>query len=119
MNARYDLVPGATAEEQANGISRRRTTLKSGLGLYYQPPQYQETLPVFGTPNLLSNRSVQYSLGVEQELSRQVDLSVEGFFKDLSRQVSRAADRDLVAQAMSNLMDNAVKFSRERAVCRM
>ncbi len=87
INARYDLIPGATAEEQADGVRRRRTTLKGGAGLYYQPPQFQETNPVFGTPNLLSNRSVHYALGVEQELLQQVEVSLEGFYKDLTRQV--------------------------------
>jgi TonB family protein len=90
INARYDLFPAATAEEQASGVTRRKTTLKTGVGLYHQPPQFQETNPVFGTPNLESNRAVHYSFGVEQQLTRQVDISVEGFYKDLTRQVSRA-----------------------------
>lgn len=90
VNARYDLFPAATPEEQANGVERRKTTLKAGVGLYHQPPQFQETNPVFGTPNLESNRAVHYSFGVEQEITKQVDVSVEGFYKDLTKQVSRA-----------------------------
>src|SRR5688572_7131372 len=54
LNARYDLIAGASSEEQAAGISRRRTTLKGGVGLFHQPPEFQETDPVFGTPGLLS-----------------------------------------------------------------
>lgn len=103
INARYDLVPPATAEEQANGVTRRKTTLKAGVGMYYQPPQFQETNPVFGTPNLESNRSVHYSFGVEQELSKQVDISVEGFYKDLTRQVSRAPTGSTYAYANQGL----------------
>jgi TonB family protein len=90
INARYDLFPAATAEEQASGITRRKTTIKTGVGMYHQPPQFQETNAVFGTPNLESNRSVHYSLGVEQEITKQIDISVEGFYKDLTKQVSRA-----------------------------
>lgn len=90
INARYDLVTAASADEQADGITRRRTTLKGGVGMFYQPPQFQETDNVFGTPNLKSNRAVHYALGVEQELTRQVDVSVEGFYKDLTRQVAPA-----------------------------
>ncbi len=90
LNARYDLIAGASSEEQAAGISRRRTTLKGGAGLFHQPPEFQETDPVFGTPGLLSPRAVHYSVGVEQEITQQIDLSVEGSYKDLTRQVSRA-----------------------------
>lgn len=66
-----------------------RTTVKGGVGIYHQPPQYQQSSPVFGTPNLVSQRAVQYSLGVEQELTRKVEASVEGFYKDLDRLVGR------------------------------
>ena len=90
INARYDLIPSPDPEELASGVTRRRTTLKGGVGLYHQQPQFQETDSVFGTPNLKSNRATHYALGIEQELTKQVDISVEGFYKDLTRQVSRA-----------------------------
>lgn len=87
INARYDLFAGATSEEKT-GVGALRTTVKGGVGLYYQPPEPGETNEVFGTPNLKSNRSVHYALGVEQELGGPVELSVEGFYKDLSRLVA-------------------------------
>jgi TonB family protein len=87
INGRYDLVQGATGEHP----DRRRTTLKGGVGLFHQPPEFQETDEVFGTPGIESNRAVHYALGVEQELTRQVEISVEGFYKDLTNQVSRSA----------------------------
>ena len=86
--ARYDLVKGGDPEHPEQQM--RRTTLKGGVGAFYQPPQFQETDPVFGTPGLKSNRAIHYTLGVEQELTRQVEVSVEGFYKDLTSQVSRA-----------------------------
>jgi hypothetical protein len=86
--ARYDLVKGVDPNHPERDA--RRTTLKGGVGVFYQPPQFQETNPVFGTPGLSSNRAIHYSLGVEQEITRQVELSIEGFYKDLTRQVSRA-----------------------------
>ena len=85
--ARYDLVKGADPDHPE--LQARRTTLKGGVGVFYQPPQFQETNPVFGTPGLTSNRAIHYSIGIEQELTRQVDISVEGFYKDLTNQVSR------------------------------
>lgn len=97
VNARYDLITGATPEEKAEGIQRRRTTLKGGAGIFYQPPQGEETNEVFGTPNLESNRAIHYALGVEQELTSQVEFSLEGFYKDLS---------NLVTQQMPNVFAN-------------
>jgi TonB family protein len=84
-NARYLIVPAASSEHP----DRLKTAIKGGVGIYYQPPQYQETDPIFGTPNLYSNRATHYSLGVEQDLTRNVELGVEGFYKDLTRQVAR------------------------------
>src|SRR5690606_15537402 len=52
-----------------------------------KPPEFQETNAVFGTPNLQSNRALHASVGVEQELTDQLELSVEGYYKDLDRQV--------------------------------
>ncbi len=86
LTARYVLID----ENDKVWSVPRKTTLKGGAGVFHQPPQFQETDPVFGTPELLSNRALHYSLGVEQELTQQVELSVEGFYKDLTRQVSRS-----------------------------
>jgi TonB family protein len=66
-----------------------RTTVKGGVGVYYQPPQFQETDRVFGSQNLVSNRAIHYSVGVEQEITRPIELSVEGFYKNLDNLVAR------------------------------
>ncbi len=68
-----------------------RTTVKAGVGLYYQPPQPQEVTPPFGNTGLLSNRSVQASVGMEQEFTKQLEASVEGFYKYLDHQVISTA----------------------------
>jgi TonB family protein len=85
LNARYDIVKAAAPDAP----NRRRLTLKGGVGVFYQPPQFQETDEVFGTPGIKSNRWIHYALGVERELTRQVEASVEGFYKDLTQAVSR------------------------------
>lgn len=90
VSARYDLIGGDAESELEGAEKQRRTTLKAGAGIFYQPPQFQETNDVFGTPNLDSNRAVHYSLGVEQELTERVSVSLEGYYKDLSSLVSRA-----------------------------
>jgi TonB family protein len=76
LGARYDVHAGYP-----------RTTLKGGLGLYHQPPQPYQSIEPFGTKGVGSPRAVHGSLGVEQELSQPLELSVEGFYKDLNNLV--------------------------------
>lgn len=64
-----------------------RTTLKTGVGIYHQPPQFQQAIPPLGTEGVRSNRAIHYALGLEQELTPKVDVSVEGFVKQLDNQV--------------------------------
>jgi TonB family protein len=71
-----------------------KTTLKGGIGTFHQPPQPQETARVFGSPNLSSNRATHYSLGVEQDLTKQINVSVEGFYKQLDSLVGRQPTPD-------------------------
>jgi TonB family protein len=91
LGLRYDL---RLHEQHPDGSVSRRTTLKAGAGVFYQPAQPQEIDEVFGTPGLESNRAVHYSLGVEQELSDHIELNVEGFYKDLDHLVSRNPGAD-------------------------
>jgi hypothetical protein len=73
--------------------SSPRTTFKGGVGLFHQPPQPKESVAPFGQAGLSSNRAIHYSLGVERELTHAVELSLEGFYKDLrSLVVERAAE---------------------------
>lgn len=91
LMARYDVIGGK--QQNADSPTKQlRTTLKAGAGLFYQPPQFQETDTVFGTPGLYSNRAIHYTVGVEQELSEQIEASLEGYYKDLSDLVSRTPD---------------------------
>ncbi len=91
VNARYDIVsPNDSDKEASEGVHKRlRTTIKGGVGVFAQPPQFQETNPVFGTPGLYSNRAIHYYVGVEQEFTKHVQMSLEGFYKDMSQLVER------------------------------
>jgi TonB family protein len=64
-----------------------RTTIKAGAGLFYQPPQAQETNAVFGMPGLTSNRAYHYDVGVERVFTRNIEASLEGFYKQLDNLV--------------------------------
>lgn len=86
LTGRY-LLRGAPSDVDADGNKALKTSLKGGLGYFYKPPEFQQTNDVFGTPNLQSNRALHASVGVEQGLTEQVDLSVEGYLKELDRQV--------------------------------
>ena len=97
LGLRYDLT--GTSQELPEGTARaaggeRRTTLKGGVGVFYQPAQPQETDEVFGTPGLQSNRAFHYSLGIERELTDQIEVGLEGFYKDLDHLVSRSPGAD-------------------------
>jgi TonB family protein len=78
--ARYDVVQGFP-----------RTTIKGGAGVFHQPPLPQESIPPFGTSGLGASRATHYSAGFEQEFTKQVELSVEGFYKDLQKLIGRTA----------------------------
>lgn len=65
-----------------------RTTLKGGIGRFAQPPQPQETNAVFGIPGLHSNIANHYGLGVEQEVTRQIEVSTEGFYRQYDQLVT-------------------------------
>jgi TonB family protein len=81
FTARYDIA-----------LSPLRTTLKGGVGVFHQPPQPFESIKPFGSPNVRTNYAIHYSLGIEQQLSRDVEVSFEGFYKDLrDLVVARAA----------------------------
>jgi TonB family protein len=77
MVARYILVPGTLS-----------TVLKAGSGLFQQAPDLIAMILKNPSTQLRSQRSFQNSLGVEQELSAQVKLSVEGFYNLLDNLIS-------------------------------
>jgi TonB family protein len=81
VNGRVDIAQGYP-----------RTTLKGGLGVFTQPPQFQEAIPPFGNAGLSANRALHYALGAEQDITRNIELSVEGFYKQLDRLITAAPD---------------------------
>lgn len=61
---------------------------KGGVGLFAQPPTYEETDPTFGNPDLRLERAIHYSLGGEYKPVPWLTLDATGFYKQLSRLVS-------------------------------
>ncbi len=77
----WDLDPRLVVRQDVT--TAPRTTLKGGIGVFSQPPQPQETNAVFGTPGLTDNRAIHYDIGVEREFTRNIEASLEGFYKQL------------------------------------
>ncbi len=79
-----------------------RWWIKGGVGLFMQPPQFQQTLDApnlasnsgqrVGNPNLLPQRAVHYSLGFEHEFSPAITLSIEGFARTVDDLVAQSGD---------------------------
>jgi TonB family protein len=90
INNKWDIAPRINGRYDIHK-EFPRTTVKAGAGVYQQPPQFQEVTPPFGTPTVGSNRAIQYSVGVEQEITKQLEFSLEGFYKQLDSQVISTA----------------------------
>jgi TonB family protein len=81
-SGRWDLAPRFTARQDLT-TGFPRTTMKGGVGVFFQPPSPQQTDPIFGQPGLVSSRSLHYDAGVEQELTRHIDASFELWYKQM------------------------------------
>lgn len=82
----FDLAPRVIARQDLT-TGFPRTTAKGGAGVFFQPPQPVETNLVFGQKGLTSNRAIHYDVGVEQEITRNVNISIEGFYKQFDHLV--------------------------------
>ena len=90
LGARYDIHAGYP-----------RTTLKGGLGLYHQPPQPYQSVEPFGTKGVGSPSAIHSSIGIEQEISRPIELSVEAFHKDLNNLVVPVSAADTAQNGLA------------------
>jgi hypothetical protein len=81
LNVRYALV-----EEYP------KTSLKGGIGLYHAPPTGMQMVPPFGSTTIHAERATHYALGMEQDFTRQLEASLEGFYKNLDQLISSAAN---------------------------
>jgi TonB family protein len=90
-NHAWDLSPRIVARQDIT--SEPRTTVKAGVGVFTQPPTPQQNNTVFGMPGLSSNRALHYDLGVERVFTRNIEASLEGFYKQLD---------DLVQSGLGN-----------------
>jgi TonB family protein len=83
VSARQDLTTGFP-----------RTTVKGGVGLFYEPPQPYQTDPVFGQLGLRDQRAIQYDVGVEQEITHNLEASLQGFYSQLDQLVVQGYENE-------------------------
>ncbi|MFW6051023.1 MAG: TonB-dependent receptor domain-containing protein [Myxococcota bacterium] len=57
--------------------------LKAGVGVFSQPPDFEESAPETGNPNLDPLHAAHVTAGFEHDLTDHVQLGVEGFYKHL------------------------------------
>ena len=79
-NKSWDFQPRVVARQDLHS-GFPRTTIKGGVGRFANPPQPQETNPVFGVPGTRSIIANHYGTGVEQEITKHIEVSTEGFYR--------------------------------------
>jgi TonB family protein len=62
-----------------------RWAFKAGIGMFSQPPEFQESADLVGNANLLPQRALHVSAGVDHRFDQQFSLGVEGFYKNLDQ----------------------------------
>ena len=73
LSMRYDVAP--------------RVSLKWGVGIYSQNPQYYELLAALGNPQLRPYNAQQLSAGIEHRPADTLSWGLEGFYKHLQNRV--------------------------------
>ncbi|MBX3271487.1 MAG: TonB-dependent receptor [Sandaracinaceae bacterium] len=66
-------------------------TIKAGLGIFSQPPEFQQSAPGVGNPDLGVTTSVHASAGVELRLDQTWRFDVEGYYKHIFDRVTGTA----------------------------
>jgi len=65
----------------ARYVLGEHTTLKAGVGLFSQPPEFQESIDTIGNPELEPIRSLHLSAGVDHEITDAISVGGEAFYK--------------------------------------
>jgi hypothetical protein len=60
-----------------------QTSIKGGVGLYSQIPDFPEWNPRFGNPRVLPERALHTSLAVGRDFAREIRVEVTGFYKHI------------------------------------
>ena len=83
-NGSWDVQPRVNARQDLTK-EFPRTTVKGGIGRFANPPQPQETNSTFGVPGTKSILANHYGAGIEQEITRNLEVGTEGFYRQYDR----------------------------------
>lgn len=72
----------------------RGTALKAGVGYYTQALEFWQSMSIVGNPQIDPWRALHTSAGVEQRFGDDVELGVEGFYKQLEDVVVGTPNRE-------------------------
>ncbi|MBF0225377.1 MAG: TonB-dependent receptor [Desulfobacterales bacterium] len=73
---------------------RKDLALKYGMGLFSKMPEEDESHEPWGTEGLKPERSYHYIGGFEKNITDDISLDVQGYYKDFKNLVSRTDDED-------------------------
>lgn len=95
--------------------------LKAGLGIYHEAPGVAggDTDPVFGNPNLTSQRSIQASIGLEWSVRPGLLFTFETFYNRLTSVVSPAPAPERLANSGIGRIWGFEVFLRQALTSRM
>jgi hypothetical protein len=97
LNASYDTYNEHELVDPRLSLKYRLTSttaLKGATGLYSRRPGLDESVAPWGTRGLKPERSIHGVLGVEQRLSDNLFLDIQGYYKHLDDLVVRIDDSD-------------------------
>ena len=66
--------------------------LKAGVGLYSQPPEFQESNPEIGNENLQPIHSLHTGMGLDYQIDEGITVGLEGFYKYIWNRVVSTED---------------------------
>ncbi len=79
----YSIDPRIVVNYRVNDDVR----IKAGVGVYSQPPEFQESAPDLGNPDLEPIHSAHFGTGVDWNVAEGISLGIEGFYKQLWNRV--------------------------------
>jgi TonB family protein len=81
----YDEIDAFSYDPRASSQLQltETTTLKAGIGMFSQPPQFQESSPELGNPELDPMHTLHVSAGFEQKIGEGFTVGIDGFYKHL------------------------------------
>jgi hypothetical protein len=84
----YSELDAVTIDPRLNArLVLGNTTLRAGAGLFSQPPDFTQSVPGYGNPELDPFSALHLGAGVEQQLDAHSTVSLDGFYKKLDDRI--------------------------------